>query len=151
MTENIIVMLLAAEVMAPASEWRMAPFCVRQPLLSSSPQTPPPDRRSNWGRREEDVQRNKRQKGEIPSEPSPMKPLSALWPPLSTNTECSLISVPLEMILPAGISGFGSTRCHSSVSTEMSSSSNAPGGSLRADTQTDRQTNRRQHSALELK
>lgn len=67
MTENIIVMLVAAEVMAPASVcggW--LPFCVRQPLLSSSPKKPPTPRqkerpgRMRRGRAEEEDEEEER-------------------------------------------------------------------------------------------
>lgn len=69
------------------------------------------------------MQRKKRGTPQSSRSPSPMERCSALWPALSNNPECPLFAVPVELRLPAGSSGFGNTGCHSSVSTEMSSSS----------------------------
>ena len=114
------------------------PFCVRQTLLSSSPKTVTPDRRTTttWKRHEE---------GEERRTPSESKSNGTLKCPLTRAVKqpqnAFLCAVSVESSLPAGSSRFGNAGCHSSVSTEMSSSSTRRGEAWgQTPRPTDRQT-----------
>lgn len=142
--ENIIVMLVAAEVMAPASVRTMAPLLsppavvvifIPKPWHQTEGGTKETRRAKRRRRRRKDEPRWRRQSKskrntKVPSDLRCQTTQNALCLQFQWRQGCQ-----------RGALGFGNAACHSSVSTEMSSSSTRRG---EAWGQTDRQTDKPQ-------